>query len=88
MTRYARATPPRRVPARRLPRGTSLAAVAAAAVLVALPAAAADPATEVPPAGSVIVAVLQSDGLVLLPVGIATVPPLACDPKRFSEEVP
>jgi hypothetical protein len=27
-----------------------------------------------------VVAVLQSDGLALLPVGIATVPPLACTP--------
>lgn len=35
MTRYARATPPKRVPARPLPRGTSLAAIAAAALLVA-----------------------------------------------------
>lgn len=82
MTRRARRwpTPPDHTPARRLPRGTSLVAIAAAAVLVALPAAAADPAPEIPPAGSVVVAVLQSDGLALLPVGIATVPPLACDP--------
>lgn len=80
MTRYARATPPRRTPARRLPRGTSLVAIAAAALLVALPAAAADPTPEIPPAGSVVVAVLQSDGMALLPVGIATVPPLACAP--------
>lgn len=80
MTSYTWATPRKRVPARALPRGTSLVAIAAAALLVALPAAAADPTTEVPPAGAVVVVVMQSDGLTLLPVGIATVPPLACDP--------
>ena len=34
----------------------------------------------IPPAGSVTVVVLQSDGLALLPVGVAVIPPIACLP--------
>lgn len=34
--RYTRTTPPNRTPARPLPRGTSVAAIAAAALLVAM----------------------------------------------------
>lgn len=80
MTRYSRATPKARTPARHLPRGTVRTAIAAAAVLASLPAAAAGQAPEIPPAGVVVIAVMQSDGMALLPVGIATVPPLACAP--------
>lgn len=80
MSAFSRRRMPDRTPPRRLPRGTSVAAIAAAALLATLPAAAAGQTTEVPPAGVVVIAVMQSDGLALLPVGIATVPPLACDP--------
>ena len=80
MARYTRRRMPARTAPRRLPRGTHAAAIAAAALLATLPAAAAGPASEVPPAGAVTIVVLQSDGLAQLPVGVATIPPLACDP--------
>ena len=52
-------------------------AILVAAVLLALPATAQEP---LPPAGSVVVVVAMSDGLTLIPVGQAVVPPLACLP--------
>lgn len=53
--------------------------IAAALVLLTVPATAQAPAP-VPPAGSVVVLVMQSDGLALLPMGVATIDPLACSP--------
>lgn len=81
MARYTRRTMPDPTPPIRLPRGTPgrparcrpphLVAIAAAALVASLPVAA---------AGAVTIVVLQSDGLAQLPVGVATIPPLACDP--------
>lgn len=59
---------------------TRIAAVLAALLLLATPALAATPTATIPPAGSVVVVVLQSDGLALLPFGTGIVPPLACAP--------
>lgn len=67
----AHAAPPRR------PRWWRVAVLAASISLGALPASAQVP---VPPAGAVVVVVMQSDGMALLPVGVAAVPPLACVP--------
>ena len=61
-----------------------LAAALAAALLLALPASAATPTPaprpDVPPAGTVVVVVFQSDGMSVMPVAQGTVPPLACLP--------
>lgn len=80
MPRYTHRQGPRRTAPRPLPRGTRQAAVAAALLIASLPAVAAGQAAEVPPAGAVTIVVLQSDGLAQLPVGIATIPPVACAP--------
>ena len=71
MARYTRQRMPYPTAPIRLPRGTHLVAIAAAALVASLPVAA---------AGAVTIVVLQSDGLAQLPVGVATIPPLACDP--------
>ena len=57
-----------------------LAAVLAALVLSALPAAAASPAPAAPPAGTVLVQVLVWDGMAALPAGQVLVAPIACAP--------
>lgn len=58
-----------------------IAIVVAAVYAVATSVAAATPSTpEQPPAGTVTVVVLVSDGLTYLPVGRADIPPSACLP--------
>lgn len=57
-----------------------LIAAIAVLTLAAVPVAAATPAPVTPPAGAVVVVVGISDGMTVLPVGQAVVPPLACDP--------
>lgn len=84
MSRYSRRRWSDRTPPRPLPRGTTAAAVFAAAALASLAlvagARAATPAPEQPPAGAVLILVAVSDGTTYLPYGQAVVPPTACQP--------
>lgn len=57
-----------------------LIAILAAAVLPLAPVAAATPAPELPPAGAVVIMVWQSNGLTVVPVAHAVIPPVACSP--------
>lgn len=83
-SRFAKAGPPIGAGTcpRRVPRWASVIAIASAVAIAtaALVATAGEAQTPVPPAGSVAIVVMQSDGLTLLPVGSAVIPPLACDP--------
>lgn len=62
---------PMPVAPRRLPRGARVAAVTAALLLAGLPATAQAP---VPPAGTLTIVALVSDGMTLLPVATGVLP--------------
>ncbi len=57
---------------------TRILAILVALLVIAAPVVAATP--EQPPAGTVMVVVLTSDGMTWLPYGSATIPPTECAP--------
>ena len=83
MSAFSRRRMPDRTAPRSLPRGATLATIAAALVLASLAltaAASRAQAPEQPPAGTTMVVVLTSDGMTWLPVAAVPVPPTACLP--------